>query len=335
MEPVLIAGIVAGVLILAVVGVALVRRRSALPAPPARPRLAGGSSLSAGLAQTRRSIGGLLTDAFTRSLDETAWAEIEDALVAADVGVATTAEVVAAVRQHQPATSVEARHLLRDELIAALGTQPRGLRLGKRPAVILVVGVNGVGKTTTIAKIARGLIADGNRVLLGAADTFRAAADSQLKTWANRVGADVVSGEAGGDPASVAFDSVAAGRKREADVVIIDTAGRLHSKSNLMAELGKIARVVAKEAGSIDETLLVLDATTGQNGIAQAKQFLDAVDVSGVVLTKMDGSAKGGVVVAIERELGIPVKLVGVGEGMDDLIPFEADAFVEALLGDT
>jgi len=333
-EPLLIAAIAVGALIIITLAVAFVRRR-ALPPPEDRAELPVGGSLAAGLAKTRRSIGGLLTDAFTRTLDETTWAEIEDALVAADVGVATTADVVTAARDAKPQDAREAKEAVRQELVAAIRGLDRQLDLSGQPAVIVVVGVNGVGKTTTIAKLARDLKADGKSVLLGAADTFRAAADSQLRTWAHRVGADIVSGEAGGDPASVAFDSYAAGVKRGIDVVIIDTAGRLHSKSNLMAELSKISKVVAREAGRIDETLLVLDATTGQNGIAQARQFLDAVDVSGVVLTKMDGSAKGGVVIAIERELGIPVKLVGVGEGMDDLIGFEPESFVEALLGET
>ena len=334
MEPLLLAGIVVGVLVLVAVVVVSLRRRQ-LPPPETKPELAAGGSMSAGLAKTRRSIGSLLTDAFTRSLDETTWAEIEDALVAADVGVTTTAEIVAAAREHRPQTAEEARTALREELVATLRGETRSLSLGGSPAVVVVVGVNGVGKTTTIAKVARNLIADGKSVLFGAADTFRAAADSQLRTWAERVGAEIVSGEAGGDPASVAFDAYSAGRKRVTDVVIIDTAGRLHSKSNLMAELAKIVRVVTKEAGAIDEVLLVLDATTGQNAIAQAREFLDAVSVTGVVLTKMDGSAKGGVVVAIERELDIPVKLVGVGEGMDDLIAFEPEPFVDALLGET
>lgn len=333
MDPFLVVALVIGALVVVAVAVTLMRRR-ALPAPQRRPELPARGSLSAGLAKTRRSIGGLLADAFTRTLDETTWAEIEDALVAADVGVATTTEVVAAARADQPQDAREAKEAVRAELVAAITGKDRDLDLSGTPAVIVVVGVNGVGKTTTIAKIARNLISQDRSVLLGAADTFRAAADSQLKTWADRVGAEVVSGEAGGDPASVAFDSYNAAKRRGVDVVIIDTAGRLHSKANLMAELSKISKVVAREAGRIDETLLVLDATTGQNGIAQARQFLDSVDVTGVVLTKMDGSAKGGVVVAIERELGIPVKLVGVGEGMDDLIGFEPEAFVEALLGE-
>ncbi len=334
MDPLLIIALVVGAVVVVAVTVVVLRRRG-LSAPERRPELPAGGSLSAGLAKTRRSIGDLLTDAFTRTLDEMTWTEIEDALVAADVGLATTAQVVAAARAAKPQDAAGAREAVRRELVAAIAGADRQLDLTGTPSVIIVVGVNGVGKTTTIAKIAHNLIADGKSVLLGAADTFRAAADSQLRTWANRVGAEIVAGESGGDPASVAFDSFAAAKSRGIDVVIIDTAGRLHSKANLMAELGKIAKVVAREAGRVDETLLVLDATTGQNGIAQARQFLDSVDVSGVVLTKMDGSAKGGVVVAIERELGIPVKLVGVGEAMDDLVGFEAEAFVEALLGET
>jgi fused signal recognition particle receptor len=202
-----------------------------------------------------------------------------------------------------------------------------------RPAVVLVVGVNGTGKTTTCGKLARVLVADGRSVVLGAADTFRAAAADQLETWGARVGAETVRGPEGGDPASVAFDAVRRGIESGADAVLVDTAGRLHTKTGLMDELGKVKRVVEKH-GPVDETLLVLDATTGQNGVVQARVFTEAVEVTGVVLTKLDGTAKGGIVVAVQRELGIPVKLVGLGEGADDLAPFEPGAFVDALLGD-
>jgi fused signal recognition particle receptor len=231
----------------------------------------------------------------------------------------------------------ELRALLADELVAAL--QPdldRTLHAtpsGDRPAVIMVVGVNGTGKTTTCGKLARVLVADGHSVLLGAADTFRAAAADQLTTWGARVGAETVRGPEGGDPASVAFDTVKQGAERRVDTVLIDTAGRLHTKVGLMDELGKVKRVVEKQ-GPVDETLLVLDATTGQNGLTQARVFTEVVDVTGIVLTKLDGTAKGGIVISVQRELGVPVKLVGLGEGADDLAPFDPEQFVDALLGD-
>jgi len=231
----------------------------------------------------------------------------------------------------------EVRSLLRAQLLAQIGVdQDRSLRderHGDRPAVMLVVGVNGTGKTTTVAKLARALIGDGKSVLLGAADTFRAAAADQLQTWGDRVGAPVVrSDRDGADPASVAFDAVNAGIERGVDVVIVDTAGRLHTKTGLMDELGKIKRVISRHA-TVDEVLLVLDATTGQNGLRQARVFAEVVDVTGVVLTKLDGTAKGGIVIAVQRELGVPVKLVGLGEGPDDLAPFEPRAFVDAIVG--
>ena len=233
-------------------------------------------------------------------------------------------------------TPAAVRELLRAQLLEAIGSADRSLRTlphDDRPAVLLVVGVNGTGKTTTCGKLARVLVADGRSVVLGAADTFRAAAADQLATWAGRVGATVVRGAEGSDPAAVAFDAVKTGADQRADTVLIDTAGRLHTKTGLMDELAKIRRVVEK-LGSVDEVLLVLDATTGQNGIVQAKEFAGSVGVTGIVLTKLDGTAKGGIVVAVQRELGIPVKLVGLGEGPDDLAPFEPEAFVDALLGD-
>jgi fused signal recognition particle receptor len=227
--------------------------------------------------------------------------------------------------------------VLREELVTTIGRDTdrtlRTLPHADRPAVVLVVGVNGTGKTTTCGKLARVLVADGRSVVLGAADTFRAAAADQLETWGSRVGAHTVRGPEGGDPAAVAFDAVAKGKELKADTVLVDTAGRLHTKTGLMDELGKVKRVVEKH-GPIDETLLVLDATTGQNGVVQARVFTEAVQVTGVVLTKLDGTAKGGIVVAVQRELGIPVKLIGLGEGPDDLAPFEAEAFADALLGD-
>ena len=264
-------------------------------------------------------------------LDDSTWVEIEEALLAADVGVDATAHIVAGIRSARPETAEEAKDELSSLLVAELDTEHRDLSLRSRPSVMLVVGVNGSGKTTTIAKLAKRLQDDGKTVILGAADTFRAAAGEQLQTWGDRVGVEVVSGQEGGDPASVAFDTVASAKAKAADVVIVDTAGRLHGKKNLMAELAKIHRVASGD-GEADEVLLVLDATTGQNGLAQVREFADAVPVSGIVLTKLDGTAKGGIVIAVEKELGVPVKFIGVGEGMDDLVPFEPDSFVTALL---
>jgi len=233
--------------------------------------------------------------------------------------------------------SVDPRQVLREELVGLVDpTLNRSLavqRTDGRPAVVLMVGVNGTGKTTTVGKLARVLVAEDKQVVLGAADTFRAAAADQLTTWGERVGVPTVRGEEGSDPASVAFEAVRAGVEQEADVVVVDTAGRLQNKAGLMDELGKVKRVVEKQA-PVTEVLLVLDATTGQNGMIQARVFSEVVDVTGIVLTKLDGSAKGGIVVAVQRELGVPVKLVGIGEGADDLAPFEPEAFVDALLAD-
>ena len=273
-------------------------------------------------------------------LDEASWEEVEDTLLIADLGPVTTASVIEHLRAQMAASSVrseaEARAVLREVLIAELNPgwdrSIRALPHADKPSVLLVVGVNGTGKTTTVGKLARVLVADGRRVVLGAADTFRAAAADQLQTWAARVGADVVRGAEGADPASVAFDAVDRGIEIGADVVVIDTAGRLHTKTGLMDELGKVKRVVDKRA-TVDEVLLVLDATIGQNGLAQARVFADVVDITAVVLTKLDGTAKGGIVFRVQHELGVPVKLVGLGEGPDDLAPFEPAAFVDALLG--
>ncbi|MDG4829533.1 signal recognition particle-docking protein FtsY [Solwaraspora sp. WMMD1047] len=273
-------------------------------------------------------------------LDEDVWEEIEDALIGADVGIEATREIVDRLRERTTVlgtrTATELRALLAAELVNALDPQLdrslRATRQGDRPAVLLVVGVNGAGKTTTCGKIARVLVADGRSVTLGAADTFRAAAADQLATWASRVGAEVVRGPERADPASVAFDAVRRGAEAGVDAVLIDTAGRLQNKVGLMDELGKVKRVVEKQ-GPVDETLLVLDATTGQNGLEQARVFTEVVDVTGVVLTKLDGTAKGGIVLAVQRKLGIPVKLVGLGEGPDDLAPFDPAQFVDALLG--
>ncbi len=297
--------------------------------------------LRARLAGSQNLLGrGLLTLLARDRLDEDVWEEIEDTLIRADVGVEATADIVARLRERTRVlgtrSPAELRELLTDELVSALEPKlDRTLRASPvdgRPAVILVVGVNGSGKTTTCGKIARVLVADGHTVLLGAADTFRAAATDQLATWAERVGAQVVRGKEGQDPASVAFEAVRQGGEAGVDSILIDTAGRLQNKVGLMDELGKVKRVVEKQS-QVDETLLVLDATTGQNGLAQAQVFTEVVDVTGVVLTKLDGTAKGGIVIAVQRRLGIPVKLVGLGEGPDDLAPFQPDQFVEALLG--
>ncbi|MCR8895650.1 signal recognition particle-docking protein FtsY [Gordonia sp. GONU] len=272
-------------------------------------------------------------------LDEDSWEEIEDTLVLADLGTATTTTVVETLRSELAANPVksaaEARALLKrvlvEQLDPTLDRSIRALPHAGRPAVVLVVGVNGTGKTTTTGKLARVLVADGRRVLLGAADTFRAAAADQLQTWGERVGAEIVRGKEQADPAAVAFDAVDRGIASGVDVVMIDTAGRLHTKTGLMDELGKVKRVVEKKA-PVDEVLLVLDATVGQNGLMQARVFAEVVDITGVVLTKLDGTAKGGIVFHVQKELGVPVKLVGLGEGADDLAPFEPEAFVDALL---
>ncbi len=273
-------------------------------------------------------------------LDEDSWEEVEDTLLIADIGSATTAEIMRSLREQMAARSIrteaDARALLREILVAQLHPEfdrsIRALPHDGAPAVLLVVGVNGTGKTTTTGKLARVLVADGRRVLLGAADTFRAAAADQLQTWAERVGAEVVRGKEAADPAAVAFDAVSKGIENGVDVVLIDTAGRLHTKSGLMDELSKVKRVIEKRA-HVDDVLLVLDATVGQNGLTQARVFAEIVNITGVVLTKLDGTAKGGIVFQVQRELGVPVKLVGLGEGADDLAPFEPGAFVDALLG--
>ncbi|MGQ0844547.1 MAG: signal recognition particle-docking protein FtsY [Sporichthyaceae bacterium] len=295
------------------------------------------------LARSQGSLGkGLLALLSRDNLDEDTWEEIEETLLLADVGIGPTGEIVerlrTAVRVDGSRTPEAVRALLRAELIAVIGADTdRSLHAvrggGERPSVTLVVGVNGTGKTTTTGKLARVLVADGRTVLLGAADTFRAAAADQLQTWGERVGARTVRGPEGGDPASVAFDAVKQGAGEDVDAVIVDTAGRLHTKAGLMDELGKVKRVIEKQS-PVHEVLLVLDATTGQNGLVQAKVFAEVVAVTGVVLTKLDGTAKGGIVIAVQRELGVPVKLVGLGEGPDDLAPFDTEQFVDALLGD-
>ncbi|MFE4532062.1 signal recognition particle-docking protein FtsY [Streptomyces anulatus] len=316
------------------------------PAPPAlevpEPTAGRLVRLRARLARSQNSLGkGLLTLLSRDNLDEDTWEEIEDTLLTADVGVAPTQELVERLRERVRVlgtrTPEDLRNLLREELITLLGPGfDREVKTeggAETPGVVMVVGVNGTGKTTTTGKLARVLVADGRSVVLGAADTFRAAAADQLQTWGERVGARTVRGPEGGDPASIAYDAVKEGIAEGADVVLIDTAGRLHTKTGLMDELGKVKRVVEKH-GPLDEILLVLDATTGQNGLVQARVFAEVVDITGIVLTKLDGTAKGGIVIAVQRELGVPVKLIGLGEGADDLAPFEPGAFVDALIGD-
>jgi fused signal recognition particle receptor len=271
-------------------------------------------------------------------LDENTWDDFEEVLISSDLGVGPTTELVEALRSKLRVEGVadpaRARAILRAELVKLVDpTLDRSLNTarGTEPAVIMVVGVNGTGKTTTVGKLARVLVAEDLDVLLGAADTFRAAAADQLETWGSRVGVPTVRGGEGADPASVAFEAVKAGIAGEVDVVLIDTAGRLHTKTGLMDELGKVKRVIERQA-PVGEVLLVLDATTGQNGLTQARIFAEVVNITGIVLTKLDGSAKGGIVVQVQRELGVPVKLVGLGEGVDDLAPFDAEVFVDALL---
>jgi len=306
--------------------------------PPSAGRMV---RLRARLARSQTSMGSALLNLLSRDrLDDETWDEMEEVLITADVGVAPARIMVDDLKTKVKVLGTrgpkEVRALLRTELLTQLGDEDRSLRTSPHngtPAVVLMVGVNGTGKTTTCGKLARALIGDGETVLLGAADTFRAAAADQLQTWGERVGAKTVRADRdGADPASVAFEAVSEGIETGVDAVIIDTAGRLHTKVGLMDELGKVKRVVEKKA-PVDEVLLVLDATTGQNGLRQARVFAEVVDVTGIVLTKLDGTAKGGIVIAVQRELGVPVKLVGLGEGPDDLAPFDPAAFVDAILG--
>jgi fused signal recognition particle receptor len=291
------------------------------------------------LAGSNSALGRGLLLLITRDrIDEDTWEEFEETLITSDLGVAPTTELVESLRSKLRVEGIskpgQAKAILRAELIKLVDpTMDRTLNADRaeQPAVVLVVGVNGTGKTTTVGKLARVLVAEDKDVLLGAADTFRAAAADQLETWGSRVGVPTVRGAEGADPASVAFEAVKAGIEQEVDVVLIDTAGRLHTKVGLMDELGKVKRVIERQA-PVGEVLLVLDATTGQNGLTQARIFAEVVDVTGIVLTKLDGSAKGGIVVQVQRELGVPVKLVGLGEGADDLAPFDAEVFVDALL---
>jgi fused signal recognition particle receptor len=306
--------------------------KTAIP-KPAKPEAKADKGLRDRLAKSRGALVSSLSGLFSsQHLSDDDWEELEDALVLADVGPQTAGEIVDAVKASNPETGAQARVLLEQELDEILADKDRSLHLNGSPAVMVVVGVNGTGKTTSIAKISKDLVSSGSSVVLGAADTFRAAADTQLRTWGDRVGVPVVSGARGADPASVAFEAYERARSDNADVLIVDTAGRLHSQKNLMEELSKVARVLEREAGKIDEVLLVLDGTTGQNGLIQAKAFAETIGITGVVLTKLDGTSRGGIAIAVERTLGVPIKFIGVGEGMDDLLPFEPEAFIEALI---
>jgi fused signal recognition particle receptor len=342
MDPLLL-GIAIGVVVFAVVGFVVTQRRSKRPEPLGTPGTASAPPTTAAARdQLRRRLGRSrqgLTERLAAlvgrgRLDAGFWSELEDTLVGADLGVATAAGLVATVRAARPEDGAAARVELERAMVAVLADRDRSLHRAGKPSVVLVVGVNGTGKTTSIAKLAALLQREGWSVLLGAGDTFRAAAVEQLRTWGDRTGVEVVGGAEGSDPASVAFDAYRTGRDRGVDTVIVDTAGRLHSKKNLMAELGKVANVLRREAGDIGEVLLVIDGTTGQNAIEQARIFTEAVGVTGIIVTKLDGTARGGMAVAVEKELGVPVKFIGVGEGMDDLVAFEPAAFVDALLGE-
>ena len=293
--------------------------------------------IKAGLTRTKENIGHSFDQLFAGELDDDFYDELEETLILGDMGVGTTLKAVEELRKRVKAEKIKdmdsARACLRRVLTEMLQVGDPSLRLTTTPSVALFIGVNGVGKTTTIGKLAARMKGEGRRVLMAAGDTFRAAAADQLEIWSQRSGVELVRQHEGADPAAVVFDALTAARARNTDVVLIDTAGRLHNKQNLMNELNKISRVVDRELPGCDrETLLVLDATTGQNGLIQAKQFKEAAGITGIVLTKLDGSAKGGIVIAIAQELQVPVKYIGVGEGIDDLMPFEAEAFVEALV---
>ena len=295
--------------------------------------------IKAGLAKTRDAIGATLENVFSgfSEIDDDFYDELEESLILADLGVDTATTAVErlrkVIRQEHYKTTQEAKQALKDILVDMLCVGDPELHLDTKPSVILVIGVNGVGKTTTIGKLATQFTKQGKNVLLVAADTFRAAAADQLEIWAGRSGASIVRQYEGADPASVVYDGIQAAKSRGADVILIDTAGRLHNKQNLMNELNKISRIVNRELPEASrEVLLVLDGTTGQNGLIQAKQFKEIAGVTAIALTKLDGTAKGGIVIAIAKELGVPVKLAGVGEGLDDLKPFDAKDYVEAII---
>jgi fused signal recognition particle receptor len=286
--------------------------------------------------KTKSNFGTNLVNIFSRTtLDEQAWQEIEDTLIMADVGIKTTQEIVQELKNNPTLkgahSAQEGKEVLRNQLIDFLATGDRSLNISASPSVLMMVGINGTGKTTTVGKLAHKLVQQGTKCVLGAADTFRAAASQQLQTWGERSSVPVVIGAENSEPSAVAFNAVQEGLAVGAKVVIIDTAGRLHTKAGLMDELGKVKRVIEKHA-TVTETLLVIDATTGQNGLIQARVFTEAVEVTGIILTKLDGSAKGGIVIAVQRELKVPVKFVGIGEGIDDLIEFNAEDFVDGLL---
>jgi fused signal recognition particle receptor len=301
---------------------------------PVRPRLRDR------LGKARALLAGYVGDLRSRtSIDDETWDELEEALIRADVGVATTGRLLDDLRRQVKETGAtspaELLDLLKADLVESLATADRSLRFVEGELnVWMFVGVNGVGKTTTIGKLGQQQVTEGRGVVMAAADTFRAAAAEQLQLWSKRVGADLVRGQEGADPGSVVFDAMGAATSRGADLVLVDTAGRLHTKVNLMEELKKLRRIVDRSPGALKEVLLVMDATTGQNGLVQARQFAEAVDVTGVVLAKLDGTAKGGIVLAVQSELGIPVKVVGVGESAEDLVEFDPAEFVDALLGD-
>ncbi|WP_051176697.1 MULTISPECIES: signal recognition particle-docking protein FtsY [Propionimicrobium] len=294
------------------------------------------------LASSNNALAKALADLLSSdNIDDDTWDDFETTLITSDLGVGPSTELVETLRKRLSIDGIDdpaqAKEALREELVKLVDPSlDRSLNLDHeegKPAVVMMVGVNGTGKTTTVGKLGRVLVAEDKKVLFGAADTFRAAAAEQLTTWGDRVGVQTIRGEEGTDPASIAFNAVDAGIEQGVDVVLVDTAGRLHTKTGLMDELGKVKRVVEKKA-PVSEVLLVLDATTGQNGLTQARIFAEVVDVTGIVLTKLDGSAKGGIVVQVQRELGVPVKFIGLGEGADDLAPFEADGFVAGLLGE-
>jgi len=295
--------------------------------------------LKEGLQKTRKGITEKIDQVLVTlgKIDDELFDELEEILIASDVGIDTTMKIISdlkkKVKEDKVADPQKVKDLLKEELLSILEDEGTELNTATSPSIIIVIGVNGVGKTTSIGKIANLLKSNGKKVMLAAGDTFRAAAIDQLEIWANRVGVDIIKHSEGSDPAAVMYDAVQAARARKADVLICDTAGRLHTKKNLMEELKKVTRVIERELpGAAREILLVLDATTGQNAISQAKTFGESIDISGIVLTKLDGTAKGGIVIAIKSELDIPVKLIGVGEKMDDLQPFNAEEFVEALL---